>query len=882
MPTTSDAPERDNASPAGVSTGSALPGRARVVVIGGGVGGTSIAYHLAELGETDVVLVDRSELTSGSTFHSAGLVGPLRADPTLTRMNRYSVELYRRLQLTEHAPSWVESGGIKLASSPERLQEIRRQISWSQTYNLPLHEISPDEARDLFPLMSTDGVVGACLLESDGQVDPSQLCMTLAALARKAGVTICTHTRVTAIDTVDAGHGARRVSRVRTDRGDIDCEVVVDAAGMFAAEIARMVGIRVPIVPMSHQYVVTEPLVTSASPGVAGPDDADSGDAKSVDANSVDAGRGGAHSGIGARVARRGLGGRSAPLPSLRDPDLLVYFRQEVDGLVMGGYEHNPAAWSTTSTSYDAIPADFNGRLLPEAWERFEELAENATIRVPAMADVGLRSLINGPEAFTPDNEFCLGETSVVGFFVAAGFCAHGIAGAGGIGKVMAEWIVAGEPEFDLWHMDIGRFGAAYASPSYTLARTLENYQTYYDISYPQLERTAGRPLRTSPAYAWHVDHGAVFGEKAGWERVDYYATNASESDERLRPRGWAGRDWSAATAAEHRGTRTAAGLFDETSFAKIEVLGRDAAAFLERACDNVVARGVGDVTYTQALNSRGGIEADFTVTRLSEDRFWVITGTAYGTHDLAWLRRQVRLGDFDVTLTDVTGGFACFALWGPNARAVLASLTPSDVSDGAFPFMTSQKITVGDVPVRALRVTFTGEHGWELYPSLEYGAALWGRLVSAGAAHGLVPCGYRAIESLRLEMGYRVWSTDITPETDPDEAGLGFCVKPDKPGGFVGDAALRASRSDGLTRRLVLLVLDDPRAVVLGSEPVRLGDEVVGRVTSGGFGYTCEKSLAYAYLPVDLAEPGTGVEVNLFGAQVPATVTDVRTLLAR
>ncbi|HEU0128372.1 MAG TPA: FAD-dependent oxidoreductase, partial [Pseudonocardiaceae bacterium] len=428
-----------------------VSGRARVVIIGGGVGGASIAYHLAELGETDVVLLDRNELTSGSTFHSAGLVGQLRADPTLTRMNMHSVELYRRLQKSEHPPGWVESGGIKLASSDQRLQEIRRQISWAQTYDLPLHEISPAEAREMFPLMSTEGVVGACFLESDGQVDPSQLCLALASLARQAGVLVHTHTRVTSIDTVDAGHGTRRVSRVRTDRGNIECEVVVDAAGMFAAEIARMVDVRVPIVPVSHQYVVTEPLL--------------SGDGT-------------------------GLANRSSPLPSLRDPDLLVYFRQEVEGLVMGGYERNPTAWMVTPTSYDAIPSDFNGRLLPEAWERFEELAANATTRVPVMGDVGLRSVINGPEAFTPDNEFCLGETSVAGFFVAAGFCAHGIAGAGGIGQVMAEWIFAGEPEFDLWHMDIGRFGAAYASPSYTLARALENYQTYYDISFPQHERT--------------------------------------------------------------------------------------------------------------------------------------------------------------------------------------------------------------------------------------------------------------------------------------------------------------------------------------------------------------------------------------------------------
>jgi 4-methylaminobutanoate oxidase (formaldehyde-forming) len=826
------------------AVGGGLPTRARVVVIGGGVGGASIAYHLAELGETDVVLLERAELTSGSTFHSAGLVGQLRADPTLTRMNMYSVELYRRLQQTEHAPGWIESGGIKLASTPERLEEIRRQISWAQTYDLPLHEISPDEARERFPLMSTDGVVGACFLDSDGQIDPSQLCMALAAFARAAGVTVRTHTRVLAIDTEPVGPSRleqRRVSKVQTDRGDIECEVVVDAAGMFAAEVARMVDVRVPIIPVSHQYVVTEPCLAAA-----------------------------------------GLPAGHDPLPSLRDPDLLVYFRQEVEGLVMGGYERNPAAWSASESAYDDIPADFNGKLLPEAWERLEEIATNATVRVPAMAEIGMRSVINGPEAFTPDNEFCLGETSVAGFFVAAGFCAHGIAGAGGIGKVMAEWVVDGEPEFDLWHMDIGRFGAAYASPAYTHARTMENYQTYYDIAYPSIERQSGRPLRMSPAYDWHTGRGAVFGEKAGWERVNYYASNEDPSLETLRPDGWAGRDWSTATAVEHRATRTAAGLFDETSFAKIEVSGPDAASFLDLVCDNRVAREVDAITYTQALNPRGGIEADFTVTRLAEDRFLVVTGTAYGTHDLAWLRKQARLAACDIALTDVTQAYATFALWGPNARTILGGLTDADLSDEAFSFMTSQQITVAGIAVRALNVTFTGEHGWELYVDPALGEALWKSLIEAGEPHGLVPCGYRAIESLRLEMGYRVWSTDLTPETTPYEAGLGFCVKLGKEGGFVGRDALAAAREAGLSRKLSLLVLDDPRAVVLGREPVRIDGAVVGRVTSGGFGYSCEKSLAYAYLPIEQSKVGTKASINLFGRDIPATVTDPQSLFPR
>ncbi|HVN10621.1 MAG TPA: FAD-dependent oxidoreductase [Kineosporiaceae bacterium] len=846
---------------------SELPARARVVVVGGGVGGTSVAYHLAELGERDVLLVERAELTAGSTFHSAGLVGQLRADPALTRMNMGSVDLYRRLQAGEHPPGWVESGSIKLASSPERLDEIRRQVSWARTYGLPLEEIGPAEVAELFPLADLDGVVGACVMPSDGQLDPSQLTYALAAGARAGGVLIATRTRVLGIDTAHGRYG-RRVTRVRTDRGDVECEVVVDCGGMYAAEIARMVGVRVPIVPMSHQYVVTEamPAVVAAS--------------------------------------------RDRPLPSLRDPDLLVYYRQEVDGLVMGGYERDPAPFTATASGYDAIPADFNARLLPEDWSRLEEISTNAQRRVPAMAETGIRRFVNGPEGFTPDNEFCLGETSVAGFFVAAGFCAHGIAGAGGIGRVMAEWIVAGDPGLDVWHMDIRRFGAAYTSPSYTLARTVETYATYYDIAYPNRQRRSGRPLRTSPVYGWHAARAATFGEKAGWERVEHYAHDplaalikeqvaikeflvdgvernsliatdsliatcsliSAEGVDAWRPRGWAGRDWSPSVVVEHLATRASAGLFDETSFAKIDVGGPDAAAFLERVCDNHVARGIGDVTYTQCLNDRGGIEMDVTVTRLAQDRFRIITGTAFGSHDLGWLRRQARLLDADVRLDDVSGSEACFALWGPRARAILGRITPADLADAAFPFMTARQITVGDVPVRAVRVTFVGELGWELYASAEYGLALWETLLDAGG-EALTVAGYRAIESLRLEKAYRVWSTDITPETNPYEAGLGFCVKLDKPGGFVGADALRRVKAEGVRRRLACLVLDDPGEVVLGGEPVLAGDDVLGRVTSGGQGYTLGASIAYAYLPVESATAGTRVALDLFGVRQPAVV---------
>lgn len=778
---------------------------ARIVIIGGGVGGASVAYHLTQLGERDVVVLERDELTSGSTFHSAGLVGQLRADPTLTRMNQYSVELYRTLDA-----GWTECGGIKLASTPERMAEIRRQIGWARTFGLPLEEISVAEAVTLFPLMDPEGVVGAAYLPTDGQIDPSQLCYALATRAREGGATLRTRTRVLGIETAGG-----RVTGVRTDQGDIDCEIVVNCGGMFAAEIGRMAGARVPIVPMSHQYVVTDAFHDHAG------------------------------------------------LPTLRDPDLLVYYRQEVQGLVMGGYERTCAPWTAGPNAYDAVPGDFNGRLLSEDWPRFEEISDNSRIRVPAMADVGIRKLINGPEAFTPDNEFCLGETEVRGFFVAAGFCAHGIAGAGGIGKMMAEWIVEGEPSMDLWHMDVRRFGRHYRSPSYTLKRAVENYETYYDIRYPGHERSAGRPLRVSPAYAWHTAHGAVFGEKSGWERVNYYAAN--ENGEGERPKGWAGRSWSPAIGVEHRATRTAAGLFDESSFAKIEVTGRDAAALLEWVCDNRVAREIGAVTYTQALNRRGGIECDFTVTRRGEEEFLIVTGTAFGAHDLGWLRKQAAHTGSTARIADVTGQYACFALWGPRAGDIMRGLTPDPMD---FPFMSSREITVGDVPVLALRVTFVGEHGWELYCSTEYGLALWQALWRAGEPYGLVAGGYRAVDSLRLEKGYRVWGADIGPETTPYEAGLGFCVKPDKD--FLGRDALDPAPK----RRLRCVTLSDPEAVALGNEPVRVDGRVVARVTSGGYGYTVRESIAYAYLP---AEPGPenelAVEIEVEGAWVAGTV---------
>jgi glycine cleavage system aminomethyltransferase T/glycine/D-amino acid oxidase-like deaminating enzyme len=783
---------------------------ARAVVIGGGVGGCAVLYWLTKLGWSDVVLLERADLTSGSTFHSAGLVGQLRGSLSLTRMMMQSVELYRSLGAEVGLETgWREVGSLRLASSKERMEELARQAGWAKTFGLPLELISAGEAQQLFAPMSTGGVLGAAYLPTDGYIDPSQLTFALAEGARRGGAEIATHTRVTGIR-IRRG----QTTGVETDAGPIATDIVVNAGGIFSRELGLLAGVNVPVIPMAHEYLVTRPA------------------------------------------------GVPLTAPTLRDPSLLIYFRGESGGLVMGGYERCPAPWSL-----DGIAADFNGRLLAEDWPRFEELMENALVRVPSLADMEVTRLINGPEAFTPDGEFILGPTDVRGFWVATGFCAHGLAGAGGMGRLVAEWIVDGVPSLDVWEMDSRRFGGHYRSLEYTLARTVEVYSTYYDVKYPGHERSAGRPLRLSPAYPRLQELGAAFGEKSGWERANWFEPNAERGDDSLRPRGWAGRVWSAAIGAEHRACRETAALFDETSFAKIEVAGEAAPAFLEHLCDNRVARDVGAITYTQMLNPRGGIECDFTVTRLAEDRFRIITGTAFGQHDLAWVRAHAP-DDGSVTVENVTSEYACLGLWGPRARDILAPLT---IDDLCFPYMRSREIAVGPVPCLALRVTYVGELGWELYCPMEFGLRLWDVLWEAGRAHGLVAGGYKAIDSLRLEKGYRVWGSDITPDETPYEAGLDFAVKLDKED-FVGLGAL-LERSEP-SRRLACLVLDDPRSVALGSEPIRIGGKVVGRVTSGGYGYTVERSIAYGYVPADVT-PSQEVEVDIFGEWVDGHLAD-------
>ena len=798
---------------------------AQVVIIGGGIVGCSTAYHLADMGWKDVVVVEKGDLTSGSTWHAAGLVGQLRGSASLTRIMRYSADLYARLaKETGHDPEWRQVGSMRLASTPLRMEENLRQAAMCRTFGLPVEVLSPREAVKLFPLMSDRDLVGAVFMPTDGQVDPSGATFAMARGARSRGVEFNTNTLVTGI-TVKNG----RVDSVVTDHGTIRTPIVVNAAGMWADQVGKMVGVTIPVITMQHQYLITEPVE-----------------------------------------------GMQRNLPIVRDPDLRVYLREEVLGLLVGGFEADPKPWAL-----DGVPLNFSHRLLQSDWPLFEPLARNAALRVPAFEHAEVTRIINGPEAFTPDGEFMVGEMpGVRGFFVATGFNAYGIAAGGGVGKVLAEWIVEGQPSLDLWKMDVRRWGPQYQQQAYTLPRSIEALARRYGaVSLPFEEWDTGRGFRLSPFYDRLTSMGASLGEKGGWERPNWFASNA-DGDARApgpasgngwRPAGFLRHNWTPAIAVEHMAAREAAGLFDFTSFSKIEVEGPGALRALQWMSDNEVNKPAGSVTYTQMLNSRGGIECDLTVTRLAPERFFIITGSAFGTHNLDWIRRHLP-ADGSAVARDVTATFGCIGLWGPQARTILSAVSPDDVSNAGFPYMTGRTISIAGIRVRALRVTYVGELGWELYMPADQGSIVWDALWEAGRPHGLRPVGYRAVESLRLEKGYRYWSADITPEYTPLESGQAFCVKLDK-GDFQGRDALVRQKAEGLKRRLCCLVLAEPTAVALGNEPVSHDGRVISRVTSGGYGYFIGESVAYAYLPTALTAIGTQVTIEADGAQVAATV---------
>ena len=770
---------------------SSLPTSAKIVIIGGGIVGCSTAYHLGKMGFKDVLLLERGQLTSGSTWHAAGLVGQLRSSANITQLLGYSVALYDRLEKeTGLATGWKRNGGLRLACNEERWTEVKRQATTAKSFGLDMHLLTPKEAQELWPLMQVDDVVGAAFLPTDGQASPSDITMSLAKGARNAGVTIREGVQVTAIE-VEGGV----VQAVVTDQGRITCEKVVICAGQWSRQMGALAGVNIPLVSMQHQYLVTEKI-----------------------------------------------DGVTSGLPTLRDPDRLTYWKEEVGGLVMGGYEPNPKPWTETK-----LGEPFEFQLLENDLEHFEPLLELAAGRVPAMQTAGIKQFINGPESFTPDGNFILGEAPEVrNIFVGAGFNAFGIAAGGGAGMALAEWVAKGEPPYDLWPVDIRRFGRNHLDTNWVRTRTMEAYAKHYTMAWPHEEHHSGRPLRRSPLYDRLVTQGGVFGEKLGWERPNWFADlKAGEKQEDAYSYGR--QNWFDAVRREHTAARERIAVFDQTSFAKFMLVGRDAEQALSWIAANDVSKEPGRLVYTQMLNSTGGIECDLTVGRLAADTYYIVTGTGFATHDFDWINRSIPVG-LDARLFDVTSAYGVLAVMGPKSREVLAALSSDDFSNGGFPFGRIKRVKIAGAPVMALRVTYVGELGWELHIPVEFMAAVHEALMAEGAKHGIANAGYRAIESLRLEKGYRAWGSEIGPDHSPLVAGLGWAVKTKANTPFQGREAIAEQAAKPLPRLLTCFTTD-PSVVLLGRETIYRNGERVGWLASGGFGYTVGRSIGYGYV---------------------------------
>ncbi|MCC7253246.1 FAD-dependent oxidoreductase [Hyphomicrobium sp.] len=799
-----------------------LPSSAKIVVIGGGIVGCSTAYHLGKMGLTDVLLIERGKLTSGSTWHAAGLVGQLRSSANITQLLGYSVALYDRLEAeTGLATGWKRNGGLRLACNAERWVEVKRQATTAKSFGLDMQLLTPREAQDLWPLMQVDDVVGAAFLPTDGQASPSDIAMSLAKGARQGGVTIREGVSVTGIE-VEGG----AVRAVATDQGRVACEKLVICAGQWSRQIGALAGVNIPLVSMQHQSLITERI-----------------------------------------------DGMTSGLPTLRDPDRLTYWKEEVGGLVMGGYEPNPKPWTETK-----LDEPFEFQLLDNDLEHFEPLLELAAGRVPAMQTAGIRQFINGPESFTPDGNFILGEAPEVrGIFVGAGFNAFGIAAGGGAGMALAEWVAKGAPPYDLWPVDIRRFGRNHLDTGWVRTRTMEAYAKHYTMAWPHEEHTSGRPLRRSPLYDRLKAQGAVFGEKLGWERPNWFADVAA-GEEARDLLSYGRQNWFAAVGREHQAARERVAVFDQISFAKFMIKGRDAVQALSWIAAGDVAKAPGRLVYTQMLNARGGIECDLTVARVADDEYYVVTGTGFATHDFDWIARSIPAGQ-DVRLIDVTSSYGVLAVMGPRSRDVLSPLTSADLSNGGFPFGTARRITLAGAPTLALRVTYVGELGWELHIPTEFVATVYDALMVEGAKHGIANAGYRAIESLRLEKGYRAWGAEIGPDHSPLVAGLGWAVKLKSNVPFQGREALVQQAAKPLPRLLAGFTAD-PSVVLLGRETIYRNGARVGWLASGGFGYTLGRSIGYGYVrrpeqgvDQDFVLSGT-YELEVATERVPAEVT--------
>ena len=774
-----------------MSSDQGLPERAQVVIIGGGIIGTSVAYHLTRLGWTDVVLIEQGQLSSGTTWHAAGLVGQLRATEGGTRLVQYSARLYSELeQETGLATGFKRCGGVTVARTEDRMVQLRRTAATAESYDLECELISAARAKELYPVLATEDLVGAIWLPGDGTANPVDVTASLARGARNGGARVFEHTRVVGVD-----HADGRVTGVRTETGAIEAEVVVNCAGQWAKAVGLLAGVNVPLHSAEHFYVVTEQI-----------------------------------------------DGVHRDLPILRDPDGYTYFKEEVGGLVVGGFEPEAKPW----VAPDRLPYPFEFQLLDEDWEHFSVLMESALLRIPALHHTGIRKFYNGPESFTPDNQFILGEApELEKFYVGAGFNSVGIASAGGAGRALAEWIVNGEPTVDLAAVDIRRFAAFNGNNQWLHDRVGEILGLHYEIPWPNRELVSARPFRRPPAYHLLERAGALFGSKMGWERANVFAPPGEE------PRldyTWGKPDWLPWSNEEQRRTRRSVTVFDETSFGKLLITGRDTETVLQRLCTADVAVPVGRAVYTGMLNDRGGYEADVTVTRLAHDRYLLVTSSASVVRDLEWVERHVG-GDEHVAVVDVSSSYAVYGVMGPASRALLQRLTRADLSDEAFPFATSREIDLGYSTVRATRITYVGELGWELYVPCEFAVGVYEDLFDAGSDLRVSNAGYYAINALRLDKGYRAFGSDLTPDHNPVEAGLRFTCKLQSGMDFLGRRAVEQVIAEGPRRRLVSFLLVDPEPMAWGGELVLRDGEAAGQVTSAAWSDTLGTSAGLAYI---------------------------------
>jgi len=787
-----------------------LPTHARVVVIGGGVVGCSIAYHLTKLGWKEVVLLERKKLTSGTTWHAAGLIGQLRATLNMTRLAQYTAGLYAGLEEeTGQATGWKQRGSIAIATTAARFEELLRGASMAKTFGLEVHEIGPGEIKRHWPLLEVSDVVGGVFLPKDGQTNPVDTTVALAKGAAMRGAQIFEEMKV---DAIRSERG--RAIGVATERGEIKAEHVVIATGMWSRALGRSCGVNIPLQACEHFYVVTEdfPELTPT-------------------------------------------------LPVLRDPDHCAYFKEDAGKLLFGAFEPKAKPWAI-----DGIPKGFEFGELAEDFDHFQPILEAAMRRLPSLECIGIRKFFNGPESFTPDVRYMLGEApELPGLFVAAGFNSTGIQSAGGAGKVLAEWIVGGHPPMDLWDVDIRRMQPFQGNKRYLAERVSESLGLLYAMHWPYRQYETARNVRLTPLYERLKGQGACFGETAGWERANWFAPAGREPKYEY---SYGRQNWFAHAAAEHKAVREAVALFDQSSFAKFLVEGRDAEAVLQRISANDVAVEPGRIVYTQWLNERGGIEADLTVTRLSETRYMVVTATATGVRDFHWLRRHIA-ADAHAFATDVTSAYAMLSVMGPHSRALLAELSGEDLSNAAFPFGTSREIEIGHARLRAARITYVGELGWELYVPSEFAVHLFDRIVAAGGAFGLRLAGMHAMDSCRMEKAYRSWGHDISDEDTPLEAGLAFAVKLDKNLDFIGREALLRARERKTTKRLVQFALRDPEPLLYHNEPVYRDGGIVGRTTSGAYGHHLGRAVALGYVHDEDGIDAAYVESGSFEIEV-------------